>query len=187
MLRLRSLELWGCKTLSEHLGKPRDGQPEAIESCYTVGMISDEYIAGFIDGEGYLGIMKHTNEKSKHGYNYVPTIKVCQSAKDRVVIDLLAERFGHKVGKPRVHEGNRQDSVTVAMNSRIKVKIVLDIVEPHLIIKKEQAKVLREFIATLYKQPWNKKENIDHNEEMLKKRHELYKRIRRLNQRGRRD
>ena len=163
-----------------------DNQRQA-ESCYNIGMMSDEYIAGFVDGEGYLGIMKHSDKRSKHGYNYVPAIKIAQTLKDRKVLDLISQRFDYNIDPVRKGKGNHNDSVAISFRSAVKVAALLDAIEDKLIVKKEQAKILRQFIETKYKLPWNKKENVEYNSKMLEKRHQLYMSIRHLNQRGRRD
>jgi hypothetical protein len=146
-------------------------------------MISKQYLAGFIDGEGYLGIMKHTN-KTKRGYSYVPCIKIAQTVKQREVIDIIHKMYGGHIDKIRGHHSNRNDSVTIAIKGRVSIRKLLEDISEFLIVKKHQAKILSDFLDIPV--PTTRIPGIVDIEmnKMYESKEKLYLAIRKLNQRG---
>ena len=44
-------------------------------------MIDKKYIAGFIDGEGYISLVKHKDTRVKKGYTLFPIFRITNSDK----------------------------------------------------------------------------------------------------------
>ena len=109
--------------------------------------ITKQYIAGFIDGEGYLGIIRKTNTKCTQGYYYKPVIKIAQTETASEILRLIKDRYGGNISKTREHKGlNQRGSVMLELTSGVRVKRVLDDIQPSLFVKSRQAEILRKFI-----------------------------------------
>lgn len=108
--------------------------------------ITSQYIAGFVDGEGYLGIRKQTNKNCKLGYHHSLVVKVSQLEKCREPLDYMKEKYGGTISKPTM-TGNRRPVVAWELANTKAIKAFLDDVQEYLIVKKPQAQLLREFIA----------------------------------------
>ena len=99
------------------------------------------YLAGFIDGEGYVGIARHKNGKGR-GMYYSPQISVYNS--DPEVLFMLQRWTG--LGSVNVHQ--REDKPAhhrIGLTWRIggaKAKELLTEILPHLQIKRKQAELL---------------------------------------------
>jgi len=138
--------------------------------------ITRRYLAGFLDGEGYFGIMAHTRKDCGHGVNYICAIKVAQT--DRNIISMLQEQFGGYVHH-RKFVGNSKDAYTWEVKNFTSVEKVLDYVFPYLIVKKRQAETLKEFLEN---KKQSKGSHIEEKDNI--KRKNLYNSIRTLNYRG---
>lgn len=141
------------------------------------------YVAGFVDGEGYLGIIKKSSKKTALGYYYVPVIKICQITKKDDVLYQIANLIGtgnyYKSNPGNRKETNNYNKATwLEYRGMTRVCPIAKNLVDHLIIKKRQAEILIEF------------GNIDttniHAERMIvdSKREKLYKEILLLNRRG---
>ena len=145
--------------------------------------ITSQYIAGFIDGEAYLGIRRHTNKNCELGHHHHVVVKVAQLEKNKMPLVEMQQRYGGTISKPRM-EGNRRPAVMWELVNTKAVKAFLDDVEEYLIIKRPQAKLIREFIAVgkiTTRLPDKIKEQ---REGIYKKRDKLYKESLRINRRG---
>jgi hypothetical protein len=148
-------------------------------------MISKEYIAGFVDGEGYLGIIKKTSKRSVNGYYYKTAVKIAQVSKNRFILDELKRCYGGTVSKNRVHPGkNQRESVMWEITGNKAVSKLLKHIYPSLIIKKHQADILIDFykIGKSTNGVGGKYDVI--RKDIDVKKTELYKRILKLNHRG---
>ena len=59
--------------------------------------LSNEYIAGLVDGEGYIGLTKHTQKNGGYrlGMNFIPTVQIVITGEQaRVVIRKIHQKFG---------------------------------------------------------------------------------------------
>jgi hypothetical protein len=148
-------------------------------------MLSKEYCAGFIDGEGYLGIIKKTSKVCRLGYYYKPVIKIAQSENNSHVLDILKEKYGGHISKTRIPKNpNQRPSRMLEISNRPLVKKLLNEIAPYLIVKKFQAKCLIDFI-NLPAWKTNKGSEYDkYRHKLGKKQSDLYKSIIRVNRRG---
>lgn len=145
-------------------------------------MMSKQYIAGFIDGEGYLGIVKR---KRSDGTFYRLNIKVAQSLKEKdavyVFFNELKDCYGGYISKTRNPiNKNQNPSVMWEIVHQKRIKKFLDDIQPYLILKKEQAKILQKYISI----PNLTNANNQVNRDIKNQREELYLAIRKLNKRG---
>jgi hypothetical protein len=141
--------------------------------------LTPQYIAGFIDGEGYLGIIRKTDKvRSTLGHYYKVCIKIAQTNDSNEILYLLKERYGGNISKTRVHKGkNQSPSDMIEFTNSVRIRRILDDIQPYLIVKSKQAEVLRSYIDL----PKQTKTNRTQSDAM---REELYKQIKVLNRRG---
>jgi hypothetical protein len=104
--------------------------------------MSPEYLAGFFDGEGCID----TQYMYPRGYTdrfYVrPRVRVSQAISGRVVIDALSAQFGGHVSERKAQNHRQQESVSWEFLDKPGVLRMLKLMLPHLVIKKEQAKLV---------------------------------------------
>ena len=102
--------------------------------------ISPEYIAGFIDGEAYLGIYLTPNKKT-----YITAVKVAQTAQGYEVLEYLREIYGGHIDTRTSKQPNHQDSKTWVIKSKKGILKLLEDILPFLIVKREQAELMKEY------------------------------------------
>jgi|SRR5687767_1712119 len=138
------------------------------------------YIAGFIDGEGTITIKR---QKRYGRWYYVPLISCAQVQKplNEVPLKMMQKRYGGSIVRwsQRAQDGNRIDTVSWSITSRRAVRFIEE-VGPHLIIKKNQAKIVSKFITLT-----DKKKSYKVTEELQAKRESLFWEMRRWNVKGR--
>ena len=107
------------------------------------------YLAGIIDGEGFIGIHSCTKRKNKSSF-YQVRVGVINT--NRELLDWIKLKFGGSVcsrGKPTNPEKHRQ-----CYQWRVEAKKageLIRLVLPYLIIKTEQAKIVLEYRDTFEK------------------------------------
>lgn len=137
--------------------------------------ISKQYIAGFIDGEGYLGIIKKSSKICSIGYYYTPCLKISQITRNDNVLKAIKEFIGHgNLELRKTMRVNTSDSSSLEFRGMKRVTPIIEKLYPYLIVKKRQSKILMEF-AKLPSGSHNKSDA---------KRTELYEQIRLLNKKG---
>ena len=106
-------------------------------------MINKQYLAGFIDGEGYLSVLTHKDSRTSRGYTLHPIINISGSEKD--VLDEI-----NRLVKGRIRTKQKQKGCKKVYDIQIQdlegIKNCLKVISPYLLIKKEQATLLIEFV-----------------------------------------
>jgi hypothetical protein len=103
------------------------------------------YLAGLIDGEGYLGIQKNPKESYVGGYAHVGVIKICMT--DEVIIRWLKDSFGGNFYEREGKDG-RKNSYEWCIRHGKNITPFLSKIYPYLKVKKQQAEVLKKFLKT---------------------------------------
>lgn len=143
-------------------------------------MLSREYLAGVLDGEGYLGIMQGNAQQRM---KYIPTIKMTNTHEG--LVRLFARQLGgHVSSRPFADHMEWKPAWCWAVRGYVAVTRVLDVVQPFLIVKQQQAEVLRAFLETVTPSEgprgvWKLPESI------LRERGRLYLLMKELNRKGR--
>lgn len=139
--------------------------------------LTASYLAGLIDGEGYIGILQiKKGNKSRWSTNrellLQPVIKVAMT--DKKTIKWLKDSFGGTFETRNAH-GNARESYGWALRKQAAIEFVRKIY-PYLMVKRQQAETLLRFPRHIagYAIP----------DDMHKKRIELSNAIRELNKRG---
>lgn len=152
--------------------------------CYTIGMIETEkaYLAGLIDGEGYIGILKSMKGNKKHftsakEYLYCPVFKIAMTHKP--VLEYLHNKYGGTLNTRKRNLKNpahKEAYDWVIKNA--KVMVILNEVYPFMRVKQIEVDILRKFYLT------NNGAGKPISENNWKIRDELYAEIRKLHYRG---
>lgn len=136
--------------------------------------ISDEYLAGFLDGEGYLGLMRRrgkTDYGERHGY--YAAVKTAQKEQDAKLIYAIHQQYGGYIQIKKAN-GTSQQAVCWETKGKLKVAEFLPKIIPYMIVKKEQAELLLEFCQLGYIHPFAK------DKTALTRAVEIYEEMRRL-------
>lgn len=110
--------------------------------------ISPEYLAGFFDADGCVGIY---NRKSKANNSYQVNIAIANSGwHGRIICNLLKEKFGGSITETIAKKSTHRKAFWFKINVFQKVKEFLLYIKDHLIIKKDQALLCLEFIDKVH-------------------------------------
>lgn len=107
--------------------------------------MNDAYIAGLIDGEGYLALLP-SRAKGLKQQSFEPVIKIGMTGTSaKVIASVLKERYGGNIEtRVSLTKGGRQTYTYIA-KSKKRVLAILEDILPHLIVKLDQAIILKEF------------------------------------------
>lgn len=146
------------------------------------------YIAGLIDGEGYIGLVKYIekrrtkNIKNRITYYYHPVVKLAMC--DRDGIDLIDSLF---LGNIWFHQRNEKyknwkNQWEWQAKGQKRVKEILQAILPYLKVKRKQAELVIDFIRNreikeTHKIKWGQT-SYDKND------NEIYNKSRLLNHKG---
>jgi hypothetical protein len=147
-------------------------------------MISKQYVAGFVDGEGYVGLMKSKSPNCKLGYRYVPCIKIAQTEDHMYVLLLIKEMYGGCLDKPRKHKGNQRNSVMLSITNHIQVQNMINDIIKYSIVKNSQLYALKRFFEVGKINTRSKDKLSKTREEVYEKREKIYHAMRTMNRRG---
>ena len=162
--------------------------------CYTEPMtLSREdaiYIAGFLDGEGWIGLQKNPIRADKWAYTYY-FVRVGVSNTNKEILEWLQAITGKgyiRVNKSNLKLPNRKPCWMWDLSGTDAVELI-KLVHPYLKVKKKVVESILEFRQMIDSQ---KKERMTSkrkykqpvSEEFNKKREELYLNVRKLNKRG---
>ena len=150
-------------------------------------------MAGLIDGEGCIEILKRKRPECKRKIYYCARLRISNSNKD--LIEWLKNSFGGWIEKREIG-GNYKDAyVWVITYSKIEPLLIK--ILPYLKVKKKQGEILRKFLKTFKEEnyflveqkkgEWKNGGTAWHREIKEKTwdyREELYRQIRELNKKG---
>lgn len=140
------------------------------------------YIAGVMDSDGYIGIVRHPeSRRKKRTISYVPRFVILQTRLE--AMSLIKNLFGgyiYKLKNPK--SKNWKTKYSFQINRREDVTKILTEILPYLRIKKRQAEVVLLYNSIRSKKLSKKKcsKNTYGNEEK-----KLWQNVRSLNQTGR--
>lgn len=99
------------------------------------------YVAGIIDGEGNIGL----NIMESRGV--YPVLQISNSSLE--LCEWLRNRLGGHISKRKWHKGNDnwKPGYTLCINSPSRMRNILPLVEPFLIVKRNQARLMLGYLA----------------------------------------
>lgn len=149
------------------------------------------YIAGFVDGEGYIGIIsdeRRTNHRRTTSYTCV--LKIANTNKE--IIDWFHRSYGGTIHDREMKENQKHAYCWTLAGP--KLVPFLEKIHPYLKIKKQQAEIVKRLRKTVtpssYEHIKRKSKNGGNfiskttKPEILKLRNELYQKCKELNRRG---
>ena len=142
--------------------------------------LSKEYLAGILDGEGYIGI---SSRKMSGRRNYVERVAIVLSAKGGglKVLKCFKNYYGGKIYKKKIYKYkgsfNPNCPSWVYEASHLKARRILIDLLPYLVIKKQQAELTIECGSN---KTIADKKGVPSKE--LTRRYNLYLKVRKLNQ-----
>lgn len=95
--------------------------------------LQDAYIAGFVDGEGYIGI--YQNGKDKRGNHYF-NARVIVGQKNPEVLELISNQYGGKVYKS-IDKRTSREYYRLDVSGK-RAEALLKDIQPYAIEKREQ-------------------------------------------------
>lgn len=137
------------------------------------------YLAGLIDGEGYLGIIPIRKANSKN-LTYQCAIKLSLAGLHaEEVTGLIADNYQGHVYKRNSLTGTGKTVYTVEVKSRQRVKKLIDDIYKYLIVKSEQADLMREYVSMPMLHP----NHSSFSQELFNRRAELVRELKNYTQR----
>lgn len=103
-----------------------------------------DYIAGIIDGEGYIGLWKTKSRSLLREYGYRPGIKIAMVDCDDLLY-ALCDEFGGHIHHRIARQDNHRNSTCWELKGKKLLKPFLEDIMPHLRLKTRQAELLHEF------------------------------------------
>lgn len=99
------------------------------------------YLAGFLDGDGSIYVRAKPNSTYRYGFQIAPYIVLFQSSKDKINFEKICSLIN--LG----HLRERKDGILEYIISKNgDIEKFLSLVEPFVILKKSQVKLMREIL-----------------------------------------
>jgi hypothetical protein len=136
--------------------------------------ISNQYIAGLIDGEGYIALLPVRKKASKN-LTFTPTVKIgmADDSNTALIMEYLLDKFGGHIYRADRSSQVRKDgtrkynTITWTLRSKKSVGIMLEAIRPYLIIKREQSDLIVEYCRHGLNHPlYTKYDKTLHNRQM---------------------
>lgn len=136
------------------------------------------YVAGIIDGEGYIGLIPSSSKQLKNP-SYSPKVKVTNTNEEMVIF--LYKTFGGHLDKLRfLNNPVFKPARMWTLSNKVNVKPFLISLIPYLKIKKKQAELVINYCNNYSYKEMRQKDN----KKALQKRNDYYHELRKLNHRG---
>ena len=107
----------------------------------SLSSVEKAYIAGFLDGDGSIYVRAKPNSSYKFGFQIAPYIALFQSKKDQEGFRQICSLIGYGTTRTR-----KDGILEHTINRRNDIEKFLDCVEPYVILKREQIKLMRKIL-----------------------------------------
>lgn len=168
---------WCALTLMEyqHYGLGEDDRLCSIE-------VWPEYLAGLIDGDGWIGIQKVSSSKRKQKATaYSPMISITLTAQ-KELLQRIQAKYGGSIYTKKPYKTNHKVAYCWQLCGNTKIETLLTEVYPFLVLKKQQADIVLDFLSTVIP---HERSHEGYTDNVLQERDNYYERIKVLNFRGR--
>ncbi len=99
----------------------------------------DDYLAGYVDGEGTFHVAVQRNPSTQFGWQLVPEIHVSQNPERASILLLLKQRLGCGRIRPNARTGGRDKSLVFVVRKREDLlEKVIPFFEAHPILSEKQ-------------------------------------------------
>jgi hypothetical protein len=141
-------------------------------------MITPQYLAGLIDGEGYLGLLPVRNKETINPC-FEPVIKIGMTGTSAYeLMNAIKERYTGNVQLAGRRSKGAREVYTIVIKSKKLVKALLLDIYPYLMVKKDQAQVLLDFCDLPFMHPLH----VGYDVKIVQKREKYYWELKRLKQ-----
>lgn len=106
-------------------------------------MIDKRYIAGFIDGKGYISVVKRKDVRLKRGCTLFPIFRINYS--DKVALQEINNFIKGKIKSKGISRNNHKQVYRIEVIELKRMRDILREILPYLIIKKPQAQLMFDF------------------------------------------
>ncbi len=104
-------------------------------------LLTNSYLAGFIDGDGSIYVRLKPNQTYRYGYQIAPSIILFQSAKEKDKF----EKICALIGSGYIRE--RKDGILeYTINRQEAILELIHKIKPYLILKKNQAELMEKIL-----------------------------------------
>jgi LAGLIDADG endonuclease len=111
-----------------------------------VARLTPQWLAGFFDGDGYVGIIRTRNASSSS--KWYLRLKVNFTNKDALTLCLIASKFG--VPNPLLKETDKYKSKVYELSlTGPRVVDFLEVIKDHVVIRRKQVELALEFASTM--------------------------------------
>ncbi len=165
-------------------------------ACAQRTIISPQYLAGFIDGEGYLGILRINNGKPRpfqrspahppklYNRSTEHIIRVQVSNTNLDGLKAIQQSYGGSLTAMKTPNRPRnKQAYKLTWNSR-RAEEILKLVGPYLVLKRPQHALLKQFMECRKKNQRRGGSTGPLDPEVIDLRDEFHRRLKRLNQKG---
>jgi len=105
------------------------------------------YLAGLLDADGWLSILKNRTRKATFSPSYYPSVGIANTKRE--MIDWLVEHFGGHVRERQPNEWTIGTKTRYEWRLRTsEIRALLPVVLPHLVIKQPLAILIMELLST---------------------------------------
>lgn len=141
------------------------------------------YIAGFVDGEGCISMVRRKYEKNpKWNVRYTPRVTVTNG--NREILEFIQSLFGGHMSEKKRYSEKHNTAWNLVISSTKSIYMATELL-PYLRLKKPQAQLLIDFYETYTPRKRGRGNFVP--EEEMEKRKFYFDESRRLNSRSRRD
>ena len=118
--------------------------------CYNIHMettpwevkLSDQYIAGFLDGDGSIVALMGPTKQRRFTHRVKLRINLTQKTKDRFILKMVGKALGHG----RVRDSLKYKVSELVIGNRSEIKEVLLRLRPYVVVKKRQLELALKII-----------------------------------------
>lgn len=103
--------------------------------------MTPEYVAGLIDGEGCIDCQVMYPKRGYSYYNVRPRLRVAMTQSAGFLLEQLEAAYGGYISYRRSRVLTQNDSMSWEIAGKQRVTALLEAILPHLVLKKEQAKL----------------------------------------------
>lgn len=107
-------------------------------------ILTNEYVAGLFDGEGWFEINRVNGSKYRMKRAYAFSVRACLQMRDKIIIDSLQETYGGTVSVYKPRKENHSTTYKWIVIGK-KCKEFSEKVKSHLLAKSKQAEVAINF------------------------------------------
>ena len=103
--------------------------------------MTPEYVAGIIDGEGCIDCQIMYPKQGYTYYNIRPRLRVAMTQSAGCLLEQLEAAYGGYISHRKSRKLSEKDSMSWEIAGKTFMVKLLEAILPHLVLKKEQAKL----------------------------------------------